>query len=143
MKYNLKINNKFIVQDLKEMGIKPNKTFKDMNIPDIKNNLIIHYIRGFFDGDGSIYKSKRKSKNGFNSGIKFSNTSLPILNYIENLFDFANFRYEVMNTSVENCLMYYMSCQSKGSIKQIMPILYDNATYFLPRKYEKFIEVIN
>ena len=50
------ISNKKIKEDLNKLGVFPGKTLKcsfptSNQVPD---NLIHHFIRGFFDGDGSI-----------------------------------------------------------------------------------------
>ena len=54
--YALEINSEKIHSDLTRLGIGENKT-KLLNFPNYKivpKNLIRHYIRGVFDGDGSI-----------------------------------------------------------------------------------------
>src|ERR1700722_8446916 len=53
----LKITNKVIYQDLIGHGIVPNKTFIT-KFPNIAEELIPHFIRGYFDGDGSLYEGK-------------------------------------------------------------------------------------
>lgn len=48
--------------DLNKLGIVENKTFKLNKLPDISVDLLRHFIRGYFDGDGTVYinnKTKR------------------------------------------------------------------------------------
>lgn len=45
--------------DLIKWGCVSNKTYKELEIPNIPDNLIWHFIRGVVDGDGSINYSKR------------------------------------------------------------------------------------
>jgi intein-encoded DNA endonuclease-like protein len=48
-------------KDLVSLGCVPNKTWIINSIPNIKDELKIHFIRGFFDGDGCItYGNKKK-----------------------------------------------------------------------------------
>lgn len=49
----LQLNSKKMVNDLSKYGVVQNKT-GNLKIPSIKHNLIRHYIRGVFDGDGHV-----------------------------------------------------------------------------------------
>ena len=43
------------MEDLHNLGVVENKTYKELHIPkQIPNELIKHFIRGYFDGDGSL-----------------------------------------------------------------------------------------
>ena len=44
-----------------ELGVIPNKTRK-LVCPDIPDNLLPHFVRGYFDGDGSVYERKQSGK---------------------------------------------------------------------------------
>ena len=52
--YVLQFSSQHIKQRLIEIGCHPNKTFT-LIFPDLPSNMIQHFIRGYFDGDGSIY----------------------------------------------------------------------------------------
>jgi hypothetical protein len=54
------ICNHKIYDDLIKIGIYKNKTF-DCKLPVIDDNLMHHFIRGFFDGDGTIYHNKKNN----------------------------------------------------------------------------------
>jgi hypothetical protein len=138
-KYCIHINNMHLINDLAQYGIIPNKTYKNMLFPDLKPDLIKHYIRGFFDGDGSIYLNKSRNT----AQIKFSNTSLNILQTIQNYFNFCNFYYEIFPSSVKGINIYYMSNNSRAGIKGIFKSMYNNSNFFLSRKYNKFLEFLN
>lgn len=43
-----------IITKLESFGITKSKTYKILNVPNIDKSLIRHFIRGYFDGDGSI-----------------------------------------------------------------------------------------
>lgn len=61
--YRISIKDKQMANDLRKYGFTSNKSY-DAYIPidQINNKFINHYIRGFFDGDGSIYLGT-KNKN--------------------------------------------------------------------------------
>ena len=52
--YQLQISNPVIADDLIELGIKPRKTYnlKPIEVPD---DFFPDFVRGFFDGDGTVY----------------------------------------------------------------------------------------
>ena len=52
--YQLDVSRRDFVLDLIQHGVLVNKTYKDLSIPKINKELIPHFIRGYFDGDGCI-----------------------------------------------------------------------------------------
>lgn len=57
------INNKKIINDLSKYGIIRNKGYK-LDFPNFLNDeMLKHYLRGYFDGDGSI-STNGKNRNG-------------------------------------------------------------------------------
>ena len=52
--WKLEFNNKHISLRLNELGMVQNKSLV-LQFPDINSILYKHFIRGYFDGDGSIY----------------------------------------------------------------------------------------
>jgi len=59
--YRLDITSQKICDDLANLGVLPNKTFNE-NIPNIPDNLFHHFVRGFFDGDGSVFLAKNRTE---------------------------------------------------------------------------------
>lgn len=57
------INNKKIINDLSKYGIIQNKGY-NLDFPDFLNDdMLKYYLRGYFDGDGSI-STNGKNRNG-------------------------------------------------------------------------------
>ncbi|MFQ6071596.1 MAG: hypothetical protein ACE5KT_02705 [Methanosarcinales archaeon] len=52
------IVNKEIYNDLRKLGVTPRKTFT-RKFPDIPDVFVSHFVRGYFDGNGSITFRKR------------------------------------------------------------------------------------
>jgi len=52
----MSISSNKMIEDLKKLGCIENKTKFGFNLPPISNNLMCHFIRGYFYGDGSIGK---------------------------------------------------------------------------------------
>lgn len=118
--------SKTMVEDVCKL-LKINRWKKDsiVRMPDIKNNLKWHFLRGFFDGDGSIRK-KTKGR------------------YLDcNLATHSEF----MRKDIE----YFCNipCDNDNKWKQIrwygknamlfLDMLYESATIFLERKYNMYV----
>lgn len=139
----LKINNIKMANDLIKNGCTPKKsltlTFPSKDI--VPKHLLPHFIRGAFDGDGSVYYHIDKRRN-FKIQLAFS--------YISSL----EFCKEMQRVLVENCIVHkYTKLQQNGKAfmfcycgnkqcKKIFKYLYSNATVYLQRKFEKFIAVL-
>ncbi|MBI2099655.1 hypothetical protein HYT45_04615 [Candidatus Uhrbacteria bacterium] len=64
--YRIQIGSKIIFDDLIKLGLTPNKSLT-LKLPEIPKDYLPHFLRGYFDGDGSITvgyfkKRGRKSK---------------------------------------------------------------------------------
>jgi len=136
------IYSKKMFEDLSKYNITPNKTFLINKIPDIRKDLKIHFIRGYFDGDGSVWegKVKYKSRDGIiketrTIGTEFVGT-LEFLKDIEiELGIKGNFKKEIRRESNTYYLKYYKLKRSK----LFFDLCYNNSTVYMQRKYDKFI----
>jgi intein-encoded DNA endonuclease-like protein len=64
--YRLQIGSKAIFQDLLTLGMSPQKSLT-LKFPNVPNQYLRHFVRGYFDGDGNVYfyeyqRKDRKSK---------------------------------------------------------------------------------
>lgn len=53
----LRLNSKILVRDIMSLGCIPRKSLI-LDFPDIEEKYLSHFIRGYFDGDGSIHFNK-------------------------------------------------------------------------------------
>ena len=67
--YVLTVGNKIMVDDLLSLGLTPNKSL-DAKFPALRKDLYCHFIRGYFDGDGSICLSNKTWRINFTSGSR-------------------------------------------------------------------------
>ncbi len=58
--YYFSIGNNDMANDLFRLGVTPNKSL-DMEFPEIPDEYLRHFVRGLFDGDGSVYLESNKS----------------------------------------------------------------------------------
>jgi hypothetical protein len=58
--YYFSIGNNDIANDLIRLGVTQNKSL-DMQFPEIPEDYIRHFVRGIFDGDGSVYIERKNN----------------------------------------------------------------------------------
>lgn len=131
----LTIYCKEIIDDLLALGFDNNKTGNEF-IPDINPALIRHFLRGFFDGDGTIFKSRGYDTVGFTS-------SLDMLNAISELLSKElSIDIKKIYTESGNKQAYRLYYSKQEEVYKIYNYLYDNATIYLERKKDKFVDTI-
>ena len=116
-------------ETLENYNIHPRKTFDNtFDIPNIiPNNLIRHFIRGYFDGDGHLGSSD----------ISFVLNSLKFGKRIKDFFkSFKNREYIIQGKTCEYYKLYITG--GKALSKWTNHQFYDNAKYYLKRKYILF-----
>lgn len=92
IEYKLAFCSKQLVEDLEKWGCVENKTFK-LKFPDFLNeNLIPHFIRGYFDGDGSVYLHTQKT-NG-KEYIMLGSQFTGIKSFLEEMIKHFNFLHD-------------------------------------------------
>lgn len=91
-----------------------------------------HFIRGYFDGDGSLNNYKREGSNYLEWELSFI-SSEKFLKQILNEIGKERKLYSCGNN-------YRFSFKSKKDINEIIDYLYKDATICLDRKYEKVLE---
>lgn len=136
--YTLKFSNRKIVDALNKLGVFTCKSLIDKHVPVLPNELYCHFIRGYFDGNGTIYSYYDNYDN--RRRIVFSIMGTPIfINEIkEILVKQCNIK-RVSSKKVRNIEGLY-SFEYKGikSITQIKNYLYNEATIYINYKHDRF-----
>ena len=127
-----------IKNDLARYNIVPNKTFTFKFPKNLNKKYWIDFIRGYFDGDGSV------STAGENA-IKWQICSAT-KDVLETIVDFFYEEYHIKKVSIleqsrKNNTLYYFQ-YSTNATKEIFSILYKKNSLKLPRKYLKFKELV-
>lgn len=139
IQYNIKFTAPILAENLELIyGIKPKKTYDllyEFPFEKIPNELIHHFIRGFFDGDGTINLRKK----GFVPQFGFVFTSM---NLLEQFIKYIPFNGHRITEAQGKNLKYFQLLYSCGHGKDIdiMNYLYKDATFFLKRKFDIFQE---
>ena len=127
-----------IKKDLARYNIVPNKTFTFKFPKNLSKKYWIDFIRGYFDGDGSVSTAG-------NNAIRWQICSAT-KNVLETIVDFFYEEYHIKKVSIleqprKNNTLYYFQ-YSTNATKEIFSILYKKNSLKLPRKYLKFKELI-
>jgi len=83
--YRLTISSAKMCRDLESHGITPRKTFSLGPPTGIPSRLNLHFIRGYFDGDGSVYFHNYSGR----LRAKITSASLKILEWIHSILGFG------------------------------------------------------
>lgn len=135
--------SKALKDDLISNGCLPRKSFENRNnlhIPNISEELIPHFIRGYFDGDGGCILNTQKSK--VQKRVYIYSASLPLINEIEDFMKSKGIIFNNITQSGKN-IPVYKSTPSTKSYSDYYNFLYNDATIFMQRKKEVFDKILN
>lgn len=140
--YRLAIQNKKLVSSLETLGIVKSKTFK-INFPTwLKDYLIKHFIRGYFDGDGciTITKTRNKALVSFTSNEMFIEQLKPIIESKVNINSLISLVYGVKKADPR---IKRLVISGNKQIITFLKWLYEDSSIYLYRKYNKTQQLIN
>lgn len=136
--YRLLIFNKHICESLVNIGMVQNKSLV-LEFPDIHKELYSHFIRGYFDGDGSFCAHYLKSGK-FQPLITFTSTDAFCRSIKNILINYLNIPGgNIYDASCHNGITKVLSFSGANQTKTILDWLYKDANLCLKRKYEKYI----
>lgn len=131
----IRITSEKLCSDLIKLGVVPNKSTNE-TAPSIDPSLQRDFIRGFFDGDGSISISPTNSISGYTGNFAFIG-SLQMVEYCRNFLIKRGLASKAKITKDDSNLHYFRSGGTK-IILDLYNILYKDSGVFLDRKKELF-----
>lgn len=141
--YGLEISSRKICDDLTNYGMGERKTYKNLSIPNMPKELIRHFIRGYFDGDGCItgWLAKDSGRIRFRRSFDICGKTDSLLKEFIQFFSENNIKINLNYLKRDD--MYRMKTSSKKELVKIFHLLYDDVNYYIDRKYEKFNRYVN
>lgn len=137
--YSLHITSEKMVSDLIKLGCTNRKTFT-LEYPNLKSRFHRHFIRGYFDGDGSVYFNKPIG-NCVRPSVSFVGTER-LLCEIKKHLSFLNLKLTLgVRHKERNNNIRYFRLDGKRACKLFEHYIYNNATVFLERKRNKFRQI--
>lgn len=110
-------------ESLLSHGVFQNKSLV-LKFPNLNKSLLRHFVRGYFDGDGSFAKAKR------GHSIKICGTKEVLLGIL-NFFGKKPKLYKRKKDDKNN---WYISIGGRLQVKRIATLLYADSTIYLDRK---------
>jgi intein/homing endonuclease len=129
--YKLSFRNVQIRKDLISAGCIPQKSLKIVfpNEYILPKNLVNHFVRGYFDGDGCLAISPRDNAPRFAlDGTK------EFLDKIKEIYNLPETKY-----GRDGKAFLYRTC-ANASVKFFLTSLYKNSKIYLDRKYKIFLD---
>ena len=114
--------------DLITLGCIPNKSLSVKFPNNVNSQLIHHFIRGCFDGDGHVSKRNNTFNTNFTSSKDFIEELLKILSSLN--IQTSNFRKRYIDKEISAYQLYIRA----NSAKLFFNYIYKDATIFLKRK---------
>ncbi|MEY4332817.1 MAG: hypothetical protein RLZZ196_1555 [Bacteroidota bacterium] len=143
------IHSKQIGKDLKKLGYDNRKTYTCNHLPQLPKNMMRHFIRGYFDGDGSIICNKNKKNT--NRRMSISAYKDVVLKEILSHLPYINKVYWKYTEQEERLIAGQMSVftgvrfdiADKASLGKIFKYFYKDSSLYLTRKFNKFREAVS
>lgn len=126
----IRIFSKKIVSDLNILGVHSNKSL-DFQFPNLESeSLMWAFIRGYFDGDGSLYydKTRNQLRAKITSGSKF---------FRESFSDFLK-KFGIKTYITGEGEGFDCGITGKESTRIFLSKIYDDSDIYLDRKYKKY-----
>jgi intein-encoded DNA endonuclease-like protein len=130
------INGKWFIEDLlNNFEISSRKTFNVKISDKIPEELLHHFIRGYFDGDGCVTWTTTIT-------INFTSGSQTLLNQIQEIFYDLGIRLKSRNRIPPICKGIQFSYSGKNAISILEWMYQDSEDLRLERKYETYQKLI-
>ncbi len=134
---SLYIRSQKLTNDLIKLGCVPRKSLilKFPTEEQVPTHLLSHFIRGYFDGDGSIAFYLRDNR------LKQCVSMVSTIDFCTKLIDFAknklNIHFSIYKYPNNSTMSINIS--STNGCKYFLDWLYKDATIYLDRKYDKYM----
>ncbi len=135
----IKINSTHMSNILKSIGCGYNKT-KNIQFPTfLRDSLVRHFIRGYFDGDGSVGIYKRHNRTTKQAWVQIVGTK-DFCESLKNIVNNLGINCSVNNLANTRCVKSLVIGSNSG-VLAFLNWIYNECTIYLPRKYDKYLEV--
>ena len=137
----IKFRNAESIQFMMKHGLTERKSLT-MQFPDLPNRYIPDFIRGYFDGDGSVIL--RNTEYNLYGQISFTCGSVDFLNSLkEKLLEF-NIRSNIYKDGRKTNNSWYLRVIKRSEIEKLYSLMYEDldGIGFLLRKFDKYSSLI-
>ncbi len=140
--YRLIMFSKHMCESLEKIGMIHNKSLL-LDFPILDEELIRHFIRGYFDGDGSYCPNINK-EGKFQPLITFTSTEIFCKKLQKYIRDMINIPCgNIYDASCHNGITKVLSFSGKNQVKKFLDWIYLDAEMYLDRKYQRYVKSFN
>ena len=137
---HLSVRNKHMWESLNKLGCNPVKSLT-LKFPDksyfSKKELIVHFMRGYVDGDGCLCIYKSSTSNSLRTILSLVGTE----SFLNSFNEICQNKGRIKNKSTKNYVNQAFQLTFGDVIsRKIARLLYQNASVYLDRKYNKYLE---
>ena len=127
---SLAFTSKQIREEFEKYGIVNAKTFKLKHLPEkLSEEYLLDYIRGYFDGDGSIYEKRNSVATSFTCASE---------EFLREIQMYLKGKISLQGGSISPDHNVFQLNYGKYDSLKMCAAFYDNDYLALPRKKEKF-----
>lgn len=127
----IRLYSREIVEDLIRHGCVQNKSFI-IRFPDLREDLVQHFIRGFFDGDGCFC---RDSKARNTCAVNFCSASRDFLTSLRTTIYAVGITSYIVDEGAKHTFRLYI--KGMENCDKMLAYMYNDANVYLDRKYTK------
>lgn len=135
----LSLTSKYFCNRLKQLGAEERKSSKIIFPNYLSKDLISHFIRGYFDGDGglSLYKNKNNTYRGKISIVSNLNFLNGLKNFLEKELNIKIYLYQKSEFFGEIQIM------KKNDVIIFLNYIYKDSNIFLDRKFKDYLKILD
>ena len=136
----ISVANNLFVQHLIEHGVSEGKSTRFL--PNLPDHLMPHYIRGLFDGDGSIVIRKAHP---YGKAMRCCVVILAHSKLINQLRDYLEIKLNLshLNFCCDGGEAYSIRYASRHDFIAVTDFIYKNAKLYFERKHNKYLEALS
>lgn len=139
----IRVYSRKMVNDLIKLGLSNNKT-ENLTLPNIPQELMRHYIRGFFDGDGCVRGRKKTLASGHIKMCPICDITSKCVSFLEEIR-----AYLYNNKNI--CSYIYFNENNIGRLYihknqhtlDFLNYIYADSSVFLSRKFFVYEDILN
>lgn len=138
----LSVNNQILKQQLITNGLQTRKSYDNkelLSVPSMDISLYSSFVRGFFDGDGSVFTNKARP-NGII--VEICSVSYQFISQLKNILKYFDISTKIYNKQPNNKdrkqVIYRLYITKSSEIIKFREFIYsDNTNFYLSRKKER------
>lgn len=137
--YKIICTNVEALNELKRLGVMSRKS-KIIQMPLLTDKQFRHFVRGFFDGDGSIFLNH--VNNHTYKHLSFTIASKEFALELQYKLKQLGFSFTLVNDSRETSCAIYVKLYKQKEITKFAEWMYKDSEWYIQRKYDRFYDDI-